>query len=281
MVELQLEPKYEGYIKQDATALLRTKTGLKDMFLEVDPGRGRAAAGERARSRPQNTAPDVDPDEVLSALDGDTRDYLKLLRLRRRARASKGRGSDLQRDLRPPRAAQPRPRPAHQGRRAPAQEPLEPGEQVRQAHARAGHQGQGDRPAGAGVQRGVRGVRLPGRADLRRRRASCPARSTRPSRRWPRWTPSAASSARRSRRCARRSASSTRPTAPCCRSCARPRLRSATRSGRSPGSRRPYTADLGTAARDLNKANPDLTTSFNKLNRFFNMVPSTRTGRRG
>ena len=41
VVELQLEPKYKGLIREDATALLRTKTGLKDMFLEVDPGDGK------------------------------------------------------------------------------------------------------------------------------------------------------------------------------------------------------------------------------------------------
>ena len=40
-VELQLEPKYKGLIRQDASALLRSKTGLKDMFIEVDPGDGK------------------------------------------------------------------------------------------------------------------------------------------------------------------------------------------------------------------------------------------------
>ena len=41
VVELQLEPKYEGLIKDDATALLRAEDRLKDMFLEVDPGDGK------------------------------------------------------------------------------------------------------------------------------------------------------------------------------------------------------------------------------------------------
>ena len=41
VVTLELEPKYKGFIRQDATALLRAKTGLKDMFLEVDPGDGK------------------------------------------------------------------------------------------------------------------------------------------------------------------------------------------------------------------------------------------------
>ena len=94
VVELQLEKKYEGYIKEDATALLRTKTGLKDMFLEVDPGEGKPLP-ENGRLPASNTAPDIDPDEVLSALDGDTQDYLKLL-VSGAGKGLKGRGSDLQ-----------------------------------------------------------------------------------------------------------------------------------------------------------------------------------------
>ena len=48
---MQIEPEYEGLIREDASALLRPKTGLKDMFLEVDPGRGRPLReGERCAS---------------------------------------------------------------------------------------------------------------------------------------------------------------------------------------------------------------------------------------
>jgi phospholipid/cholesterol/gamma-HCH transport system substrate-binding protein len=93
VVTLELEKKYEGYIKQDATALLRTKTGLKDMFVEVDPGEGKPIP-ENGRIPVHNTAPDVDPDEVLAALDTDTRDYLKLL-ISGAGKGLKGRGSDL------------------------------------------------------------------------------------------------------------------------------------------------------------------------------------------
>ena len=42
VVEMELEPRYEGYVRDDASALLRTKTGLKDMFIELDPGDGRS-----------------------------------------------------------------------------------------------------------------------------------------------------------------------------------------------------------------------------------------------
>jgi phospholipid/cholesterol/gamma-HCH transport system substrate-binding protein len=78
VVELQLDAQYKGLIRDDATALLRTKTGLKDMFLEVDPGEGEPLEeGERLPVR--NSQSDLDPDEILAALDADTRDYLKLL----------------------------------------------------------------------------------------------------------------------------------------------------------------------------------------------------------
>jgi phospholipid/cholesterol/gamma-HCH transport system substrate-binding protein len=97
LVTLQLEKKYEGYIRQDATVLLRTKTGLKDMFVEVDPGTGKPIP-ENGRVQVNNTAPDVDPDEVLSALDSDTRDYLKLL-VSGAGKGLKGRGTDLRETL--------------------------------------------------------------------------------------------------------------------------------------------------------------------------------------
>jgi phospholipid/cholesterol/gamma-HCH transport system substrate-binding protein len=93
-VELQLEHKYAGLLRRDATALLRSKTGLKDMFVEVDPGEGKQLDKE-GHIQLTNTLPDVDPDEVLSALDTDTRDYLKLL-INGAGQGLKGRGSDLQ-----------------------------------------------------------------------------------------------------------------------------------------------------------------------------------------
>jgi phospholipid/cholesterol/gamma-HCH transport system substrate-binding protein len=94
VVELQMEPKYKGLIRRDGTALLRSKTGLKDMFIEVDPGDGKPLeSGQRIEV--QNTAPDINPDEFLSALDADTRDYLKLL-INGAGKGLKGRGNDLQ-----------------------------------------------------------------------------------------------------------------------------------------------------------------------------------------
>jgi phospholipid/cholesterol/gamma-HCH transport system substrate-binding protein len=98
VVEMQLEPRYEGYVREDATALLRTKTGLKDMFVELDPGEGRPLE-ENERISVAATAPDIDPDEVLAALDADTRDYLKLL-VTGAGKGLEGRGEDLRETFR-------------------------------------------------------------------------------------------------------------------------------------------------------------------------------------
>src|SRR3954451_1671838 len=93
LVDLELKPEYKGLMRQDATALLRSKTGLKDMFVEVAPGQGRPLKENQIISA-RNTAPDINPDEFLSALDADTRDYLKLL-INGAGKGLKGRGNDL------------------------------------------------------------------------------------------------------------------------------------------------------------------------------------------
>ena len=93
VVQLQLEPKYRGLLTENATALLRAKTGTKDMFLEVDPGEGKPLP-DGGRIKVSNTLPDVDPDEFLAALDADTREYLKLL-ISGAGKGLDGRGTDL------------------------------------------------------------------------------------------------------------------------------------------------------------------------------------------
>jgi phospholipid/cholesterol/gamma-HCH transport system substrate-binding protein len=77
-VEMRIEPEYEGLITDRATALLRPKTSLKDMFLEVDPGRGRPLEEGETLDVTQ-AIEDVHPDQILRMLDADTRDYIKLL----------------------------------------------------------------------------------------------------------------------------------------------------------------------------------------------------------
>jgi phospholipid/cholesterol/gamma-HCH transport system substrate-binding protein len=80
VVEMDIDQSYKHLIHQDATALLRPRTGLKDMFIELDPGSKRAPIAKPGYTIPvANTLPDVKLDEVLSSLDADTRAYLTLL----------------------------------------------------------------------------------------------------------------------------------------------------------------------------------------------------------
>ena len=80
IITMELDKKHEGLIKQNWRGLLRPKTGLKDMFIELMPGEGDAPPVKDGWVMPvSSTLPDVNPDEFLSALDVDTRDYLKLL----------------------------------------------------------------------------------------------------------------------------------------------------------------------------------------------------------
>jgi phospholipid/cholesterol/gamma-HCH transport system substrate-binding protein len=98
VVNLELEPKYKHLVKRDASALLRSKTGVKDMFIEVDPGDSDKVMPSGGRIPVENTEQDTDPDEILSALDSDTRDYLRLL-VSGAGKGLKGRGTDLQEAL--------------------------------------------------------------------------------------------------------------------------------------------------------------------------------------
>jgi phospholipid/cholesterol/gamma-HCH transport system substrate-binding protein len=98
VVNLEIEPKYKSLIKRDASALLRAKTGVKDMFIEVDPGESKQVMPKDGQIPVSNTEQDIDPDEILSALDSDTRDYLKLL-VSGAGKGLSGRGGDLQEAL--------------------------------------------------------------------------------------------------------------------------------------------------------------------------------------
>ena len=93
LVTLEIDKKYDGVVREDAQALLRPKTALKDMFIEVEPGDGKEAKPGYVIPV-ANTAPDVNPDEVLSTLDVDTREYVQLL-VNGAGQGLKGRGDDL------------------------------------------------------------------------------------------------------------------------------------------------------------------------------------------
>ena len=67
-------------VYKDASVLLRPKTGLKDMVAELTPGSAEAGELEEGQRIPiGQTLPDVNLDEILASLDGDTRTYLQLL----------------------------------------------------------------------------------------------------------------------------------------------------------------------------------------------------------
>jgi phospholipid/cholesterol/gamma-HCH transport system substrate-binding protein len=79
VVAVNMEKKYTP-VYRNAHVLLRPKTGLKDMFLALDPGTRDAGALPSGGTIPvANTLPDVNPDEILASLDTDTRAYLEIL----------------------------------------------------------------------------------------------------------------------------------------------------------------------------------------------------------
>jgi phospholipid/cholesterol/gamma-HCH transport system substrate-binding protein len=65
-------------VHRDALMLVRPKTGLQDMSIELDPGSPRAGRlGEDAVVPAAQTKPNVNSDELLAALDSDTRAWLQ------------------------------------------------------------------------------------------------------------------------------------------------------------------------------------------------------------
>jgi phospholipid/cholesterol/gamma-HCH transport system substrate-binding protein len=79
VVQMRIKDEYKP-IYRDATILLRPKTGLKDMYLSLDPGTEQAGEiPEGGRVPVYNTLPDINADQVLAQLDDDTRAYLRVL----------------------------------------------------------------------------------------------------------------------------------------------------------------------------------------------------------
>jgi phospholipid/cholesterol/gamma-HCH transport system substrate-binding protein len=80
IVTLSILEEYADLIHEDATMLLRPRTGLQDITIEVDGGSPDSATVEEDSTIPvSQTQPNVQPDEVLATLDGDTQAYLRLL----------------------------------------------------------------------------------------------------------------------------------------------------------------------------------------------------------
>lgn len=268
VVEMEIEKKYEDLIRDDATALLRPKTALKDMFVEVSPGSGRVL-DEGERIPVENTLPDVDPDEIYEALDEDTRPYLRLL-VSGAGKGLDGRGDDLRevfrrfeplhRDLARVMEATASRRDAlkrlihrygllmtHVGRR-----PEELQRLVTASGAVFDALASVDQDISASVAR-LPGALRASESALNEVREFAPVlRSSLESLRPP------------IRRLDETNAAVTpflRETTPILRDEIRPFVRAA----------RPFTDDLRLAARDVAEATPDLTVTFEELNRFFNM----------
>ncbi|HEY5317654.1 MAG TPA: MlaD family protein [Solirubrobacteraceae bacterium] len=95
VVQMDMDKNYEHLVHQNATLLLRPKTGLDDMFIELDPGSAPSPVARPGYTFPvSNSLPDINVDEIFSALDSDTRDYLDLL-VNGAGQGLKGRESDL------------------------------------------------------------------------------------------------------------------------------------------------------------------------------------------
>ncbi|HEV7808198.1 MAG TPA: MlaD family protein [Solirubrobacteraceae bacterium] len=96
LVGLDIEPRYADLIHRDAHAQLRPRTGLKDMYVQIFPGRDGPPVREGFTIPASASLSDVDLDEILSELDARTRDYVTLL-ANGAGEGLHGRGSDLAR----------------------------------------------------------------------------------------------------------------------------------------------------------------------------------------
>jgi phospholipid/cholesterol/gamma-HCH transport system substrate-binding protein len=268
VVQLGIEKEYENLIREDATALLRPKTALKDMLIEVSPGTGRVLP-EGGRISVANTLPDVDPDEIYKALDADTRPYLKLL-VSGAGKGLAGRGDDLREVFR-------RFEPLHKDLARVMRATASRREALKQVIHRYGllMEHVGRRPAElrrlvtasrtvfdalAGEDQNISAAvaQLPdslraSERTLNEVREFAPVlRSSLESLRSPIGKLDETNAA---------VTPFLRQTTPVLRDEIRPFVRAA----------RPFTDDLRLAARDVAQATPDLTTSFEELNRFFNI----------
>lgn len=79
VVGMDVEPKYLKLIHPDATLLLRPKTNLNDMVIEIDPGSAPGHIEDGANFPLSRTEPNVNFEAFLATLDADTRQYLQLL----------------------------------------------------------------------------------------------------------------------------------------------------------------------------------------------------------
>lgn len=99
VVTMLVERKYQPLLRSDSTVLLRPRTGLQDMTMDIDPGTSGEPLEDGSTIPLSQTEPNVQPDQILASLDGDTRAYLKLL-IQGGAQGLGGRGVALSSTLR-------------------------------------------------------------------------------------------------------------------------------------------------------------------------------------
>jgi phospholipid/cholesterol/gamma-HCH transport system substrate-binding protein len=94
LVSMELTPKY-ARVYHDATLLMRPKTSLNDMTIEVEPGNPSTGRLESGAVIPiSQTSPNVNFDQFLASLDTETRAYLQEL-LAAAAEGLHGNGANL------------------------------------------------------------------------------------------------------------------------------------------------------------------------------------------
>lgn len=98
-VRLDIDPKYKELIHEDAQFLLRPKTGLSDMVVEIDPGTKGPPPPEGTVFPVSQGLSNVQMDQILASLDRDTQDYLVLL-LNGAGEGLNNRGPELSQALR-------------------------------------------------------------------------------------------------------------------------------------------------------------------------------------
>ncbi|HEY0317992.1 MAG TPA: MlaD family protein [Solirubrobacterales bacterium] len=79
VVGMDIVPEFMKLIHPDASFLLRPKTGLNDMIVEVEPGIGKKHIQDGAHFTLAQTEPNTNLDGFLATLDADTRQYIQLL----------------------------------------------------------------------------------------------------------------------------------------------------------------------------------------------------------
>ncbi len=95
VIRMTIEARDLPWVGRDARMLLRPATALQDQSVDLDPGTRAAGTLEENDLLPvSRTNANVNVDEVLQGLDGDTRQYLQLL-LNAGAAGTKGRSGQL------------------------------------------------------------------------------------------------------------------------------------------------------------------------------------------